>query len=178
MSPNFSRSRRLCPQYRLQLGVQAAPTASKFAKSKEFCKKGVRAVMRYRLLQFDGSVKRRQRHRAISATCFDVKLRAHRTCTKAGHRSFSVVTSSTTSNTIIAVREVCDRKIPRRISFAASSPCSFTGRDEDYSGTRLLRTIPLSHSQRLQQSSLARLTDARLGPDLFHQHVRGLRDMV
>jgi uncharacterized radical SAM superfamily Fe-S cluster-containing enzyme len=126
--------------------VQAATNGIEFAKSKEFCRKAAEAGLRYVYLQFDGIGNAANSHRQVG-NLFDVKLKAidnlHEACVE-------IVLVTTLVNTVNndevgpVVRFALDN--PRKISFIAFQPVSFTGRDEDITDDRRLRQrYTLSH---------------------------------
>lgn len=138
MSPYFLDAIR----YSRKLGynsVQAATNGIEFAKSKEFCRKAAEAGLRYAYLQFDGIGNEANSHRQIG-NLFDVKLRAINNMHEAGIEIVLVVTlvNGVTNNEVgPVIRFAMDN--PKKISFIAFQPVSFTGRDEDITDERRLR---------------------------------------
>ncbi len=145
ISPHFIRAIR----YARELGfnsVQAATNGIEFAKSKEFCKQAAEAGLRYAYLQFDGIGNDANGHRHIG-NLFDVKLRAINNMHEAGVEIILVITLvNGVNNDQVGpiIRFACDN--PKKISFIAFQPVSFTGRDEDVTPERRLRQrYTLSH---------------------------------
>jgi 7,8-dihydro-6-hydroxymethylpterin dimethyltransferase len=126
--------------------VQAATNGIEFAKSKEFCRKAAEAGLRYVYLQFDGIGNSANSHRQVG-NLFDVKLKAIDNLHEAGVEIVLVTTLvNTVNNDEVGpvVRFALDN--PRKISFIAFQPVSFTGRDEDITDDRRLRQrYTLSH---------------------------------
>jgi 7,8-dihydro-6-hydroxymethylpterin dimethyltransferase len=126
--------------------VQAATNGIEFAKSKEFCRKAAEAGLRYVYLQFDGIGNAANSHRQVG-NLFDVKLKAIDNLHEAGVEIVLVTTLvNTVNNDEVGpvVRFALDN--PRKISFIAFQPVSFTGRDEDITDDRRLRQrYTLSH---------------------------------
>ncbi len=119
--------------------VQAATNGIEFAKSKEFCRKAAEAGLRYVYLQFDGIGNAANSHRQVG-NLFDVKLRAIDNLHEAGVEIVLVTTLvNTVNNNEVGpvVRFALDN--PKKISFIAFQPVSFTGRDEDITEDRRLR---------------------------------------
>ncbi len=110
--------------------VQAATNGIEFAKSKEFCKEAAEAGLRFVYLQFDGIGNDANSHRQIG-NLFDVKLRAINNLHEAG---VDIILVTTLVNGInndqvgSIIRFALDN--PKKISFIAFQPVSFTGRDE------------------------------------------------
>ncbi|MBO0860630.1 MAG: radical SAM protein [Chloracidobacterium sp.] len=126
--------------------VQAATNGIEFAKSKEFCRKAAEAGLRYVYLQFDGIGNAANSHRQVG-NLFDVKLKAIDNLHDAGVEIVLVTTLvNTVNNDEVGpvVRFALDN--PKKISFIAFQPVSFTGRDEDITDDRRLRQrYTLSH---------------------------------
>ena len=145
MHPNFVDAVR----YARQLGynsVQAATNGIEFAKSKEFCRKAFESGLRYAYLQFDGIGNDANSHRQIG-NLFDVKLRAIENMHEAGIEIILVVTiiNSVNNDQVGAIVKFAMDN-PKKISFVAFQPVSFTGRDEEITPERRLRQrYTLSH---------------------------------
>ncbi len=126
--------------------VQAATNGIEFAKSKEFCRKAAEAGLRYVYLQFDGIGNAANSHRQVG-NLFDVKLKAIDNLHEAGVEIVLVTTLvNTVNNDEVGpvIRFALDN--PKKISFIAFQPVSFTGRDEDITDERRLRQrYTLSH---------------------------------
>ncbi len=134
--------------------VQAATNGIEFAKSKEFCREAAEAGLRFVYLQFDGIGNDANSHRQIG-NLFDVKLRAINNLHEAGVDIILVTTLVNGINndqvgTIISFA----LENPKKISFIAFQPVSFTGRDE-----------LITEQRRLQQ----RYTLAHLAHDVHDQ---------
>src|SRR5881392_740516 len=126
--------------------VQAATNGIEFAKSKEFSRKAFEAGMRYAYLQFDGIGNDANSHRQIG-NLFDVKLRAINNLHEAG---VDIILVTTLVNGInndqvgTIIRFALEN--PKKISFIAFQPVSFTGRDELITEQRRLQQrYTLSH---------------------------------
>jgi 7,8-dihydro-6-hydroxymethylpterin dimethyltransferase len=110
--------------------VQAATNGIEFAKSKEFCREAAEAGLRFVYLQFDGIGNDANSHRQIG-NLFDVKLRAINNLHEAG---VDIILVTTLVNHInndqvgSIIRFALEN--PKKISFIAFQPVSFTGRDE------------------------------------------------
>ncbi len=136
-------------RYSRKLGynsVQAATNGIEFAKSKDFCRKAFAAGLRYAYLQFDGIGNDANSHRQIG-NLFDVKLRAIENMHEAGIEIILVVTivNSVNNDQVGAIVKFAMEN-PKKISFVAFQPVSFTGRDEDITPERRLRQrYTLSH---------------------------------
>src|SRR5438309_1502234 len=145
MSPYFVDAIR----YARQLGynsVQAATNGIEFAKNKEFCRRAFEAGLRYAYLQFDGIGNDANSHRQVG-NLFDVKLRAIENMHEAGIEIILVVTivNNVNNDQVGAVVKFAMEN-PKKISFVAFQPVSFTGRDEDITPERRLRQrYTLSH---------------------------------
>ncbi|HZN10195.1 MAG TPA: radical SAM protein [Blastocatellia bacterium] len=119
--------------------VQAATNGIEFAKSKDFCRRAAEAGLRYAYLQFDGIGNEANSHRQVG-NLFDVKLRAINNMHEAG---IEIVLVTTLVNTVNndevgpVIRFAMDN--PKKISFIAFQPVSFTGRDEEITEERRLR---------------------------------------
>ncbi|HXW99705.1 MAG TPA: radical SAM protein, partial [Candidatus Acidoferrales bacterium] len=119
--------------------VQAATNGIEFAKSKEFSRKAFEAGMRYAYLQFDGIGNDANSHRQVG-NLFDVKLRAIENMHEAGIEIILVVTIvNNVNNDQVGSIVKFAMENPRKISFVAFQPVSFTGRDEDITPERRLR---------------------------------------
>src|SRR5207302_10706004 len=117
-----------------------------FAKSKEFSRKAFEAGLRYAYLQFDGIGNDANSHRQVG-NLFDIKLRAIENMHEAGIEIILVVTivNSVNNDQVGAIVKFAMEN-PRKISFVAFQPVSFTGRDEDITPDRRLRQrYSLSH---------------------------------
>jgi uncharacterized radical SAM superfamily Fe-S cluster-containing enzyme len=138
MSPYFIDAIR----YSRKLGynsVQAATNGIEFAKSKEFCARAFAAGLRYAYLQFDGVGNDANNHRQVG-NLFDVKLRAIENMHEAGIEIILVVTIvNNVNNDQVGPIVNFARQNPKKISFVAFQPVSFTGRDEDITPQRRLR---------------------------------------
>jgi len=136
-------------RYARKLGynsVQAATNGIEFAKSKDFSKKVFEAGLRYAYLQFDGIGNDANSHRQVG-NLFDVKLRAIENMHEAGIEIILVVTIvNSVNNDQVGTIVKFAMENPRKISFVAFQPVSFTGRDEDITPERRLRQrYTLSH---------------------------------
>ena len=136
--------------------VQAATNGIEFAKSKDFCKKAFEAGLRYAYLQFDGIGNDANSHRQVG-NLFDVKLRAIENMHAAGIEIILVVTivNSVNNDQVGSIVKFAMEN-PKKISFVAFQPVSFTGRDEDITPERRLR-------QRYTLSHLANDVSAQVG---------------
>src|SRR5881398_1270310 len=126
--------------------VQAATNGIEFAKSKEFCRQAAEAGLRFVYLQFDGIGNDANSHRQIG-NLFDVKLRAINNLHEAG---VDIILVTTLVNGInndqvgSIIRFALEN--PKKISFIAFQPVSFTGRDEHITEQRRLQQrYTLSH---------------------------------
>ncbi|MFV0389287.1 MAG: radical SAM protein [Pyrinomonadaceae bacterium] len=126
--------------------VQAATNGIEFAKSKEFCREAADAGLRFVYLQFDGIGNDANSHRQVG-NLFDVKLRAINNLHEAG---VDIILVTTLVNGInndqvgSIIRFALDN--PKKISFIAFQPVSFTGRDEHITEKRRLQQrYTLSH---------------------------------
>ena len=145
LSPHFLDSIR----YARKVGynsVQAATNGIEFAKSKEFCREAAEAGLRFVYLQFDGIGNDANSHRQVG-NLFDVKLRAINNLHEAG---VDIVLVTTLVNGInndqvgTIIRFALEN--PKKISFIAFQPVSFTGRDEQITEKRRLQQrYTLSH---------------------------------
>jgi 7,8-dihydro-6-hydroxymethylpterin dimethyltransferase len=145
LSPHFLEAVR----YARKVGynsVQAATNGIEFAKSKEFCRQAAEAGLRFVYLQFDGIGNDANSHRQIG-NLFDVKLRAINNLHEAG---VDIILVTTLVNGInndqvgSIIRFALDN--PKKISFIAFQPVSFTGRDEHITEQRRLQQrYTLSH---------------------------------
>ncbi|MFN2502177.1 MAG: radical SAM protein, partial [Pyrinomonadaceae bacterium] len=153
LSPHFLDAVR----YARKVGynsVQAATNGIEFAKSKEFCREAAEAGLRFVYLQFDGIGNDANSHRQIG-NLFDVKLRAINNLHEAG---VDIILVTTLVNGInndqvgTIIRFALEN--PKKISFIAFQPVSFTGRDE-----------LITEQRRLQQ----RYTLAHLAHDVHDQ---------
>jgi len=138
LSPHFIESIR----YARKVGynsVQAATNGIEFAKSKEFCRQAAEAGLRFVYLQFDGIGNDANSHRQIG-NLFDVKLRAINNLHEAG---VDIILVTTLVNGInndqvgSIIRFALEN--PKKISFIAFQPVSFTGRDEHITEQRRLQ---------------------------------------
>lgn len=138
LSPHFLEAVR----YARKVGynsVQAATNGIEFAKSKEFCKEAAEAGLRFVYLQFDGIGNDANSHRQIG-NLFDVKLRAINNLHEAG---VDIILVTTLVNHInndqvgSIIRFALEN--PKKISFIAFQPVSFTGRDEHITEQRRLQ---------------------------------------
>ena len=145
LSPHFIEAVR----YARKVGynsVQAATNGIEFAKSKEFCREAADAGLRFVYLQFDGIGNDANSHRQIG-NLFDVKLRAINNLHEAG---VDIILVTTLVNGInndqvgSIIRFALEN--PKKISFIAFQPVSFTGRDEHITEQRRLQQrYTLSH---------------------------------
>jgi uncharacterized radical SAM superfamily Fe-S cluster-containing enzyme len=155
LSPHFLEA----VAYARQVGynsVQAATNGIEFAKSPEFCKKAAQAGLRYAYLQFDGIGNAANSHRKVG-NLFDVKLRAIENLYSAGVEIVPVTTIVNGINNEQVGRIVqfaLDN--PRKMSFLAFQPVSFTGRDEQITDER-------RQAQRYTLSHLAHDVKAQTG---------------
>ncbi len=136
--------------------VQAATNGIEFAKSKEYCKEAFEAGLRYAYLQFDGIGNDANSHRQVG-NLFDVKLRAIENMHAAGIEIILVTTIVNNLNNDqvgAIVKFAMDN--PKKISFVAFQPVSFTGRDEEITPERRLK-------QRYTLSHLAQDVSAQVG---------------
>jgi uncharacterized radical SAM superfamily Fe-S cluster-containing enzyme len=126
--------------------VQAATNGIEFAKSPEFCRQAAEAGLRYVYLQFDGIGNAANEHRRVG-NLFDVKLQAINNLHKAGVEIILVTTLVNGINNEQVgriIQFVLDN--PKKISFIAFQPVSFTGRDEEISDERrMAQRYTLSH---------------------------------
>lgn len=138
LSPHFIEA----VKYARKVGynsVQAATNGIEFAKSKEFCKEAAEAGLRFVYLQFDGIGNDANSHRQIG-NLFDVKLRAINNLHEAG---VDIILVTTLVNNInndqvgSIIRFAMEN--PKKISFIAFQPVSFTGRDEHITEQRRLQ---------------------------------------
>jgi uncharacterized radical SAM superfamily Fe-S cluster-containing enzyme len=138
LSPHFLEAIR----YARKVGynsVQAATNGIEFAKSKEFCREAAEAGLRFVYLQFDGIGNDANSHRQIG-NLFDVKLRAINNLHEAG---VDIILVTTLVNGInndqvgSIIRFALEN--PKKISFIAFQPVSFTGRDEHITEQRRLQ---------------------------------------
>ena len=170
-------------RYARKLGynsVQAATNGIEFAKSKDFCKKAFEAGLRYAYLQFDGIGNDANSHRQVG-NLFDVKLRAIENMHEAGIEIILVVTIvNNVNNDQVGSIVKFAMENPKKISFVAFQPVSFTGRDEDITPERRLAAAlyALASGQRRQQAGGQSGADARLVPDLSHQRLLGFCRLV
>ncbi|MBL8180303.1 MAG: radical SAM protein [Blastocatellia bacterium] len=110
--------------------VQAATNGIEFAKSKEFCREAAEAGLRFVYLQFDGIGNDANSHRQIG-NLFDVKLRAINNLHEAGVDIILVTTlvNGINNDQVGSIIRFAMEN-PKKISFIAFQPVSFTGRDE------------------------------------------------
>src|SRR2546428_6866006 len=179
MSPHFFDA----VAYARKIGynsVQAATNGIEFAKSKEFCKKAFEAGMRYAYLQFDGIGNDANSHRQVG-NLFDVKLRAIENMHEAGIEIILVVTivNNVNNDQVGAVVKFAMDN-PKKISFVAFQPVSFTGRDEDITPERRLRQrYTLSHLAKDVSSQVGKVEPTRdWFPISFISTFAGFSDMV
>ncbi len=126
--------------------VQAATNGIEFAKSKEFCREAAEAGLRFVYLQFDGIGNDANSHRQIG-NLFDVKLRAINNLHEAGVDIILVTTLvNGVNNDQVGTIIRFALENPKKISFIAFQPVSFTGRDEHITEQRRLQQrYTLSH---------------------------------
>src|SRR6202158_2149743 len=136
--------------------VQAATNGIEFAKSKEYCKQAFEAGLRYAYLQFDGIGNDANSHRQVG-NLFDVKLRAIDNMHAAGIEIILVTTIvNNLNNDQVGAIVKFAMENPKKISFVAFQPVSFTGRDEEITPERRLK-------QRYTLSHLAQDVSAPVG---------------
>ncbi len=145
LSPHFLEAIR----YARKVGynsVQAATNGIEFAKSKEFCREAAEAGLRFVYLQFDGIGNDANSHRQIG-NLFDVKLRAINNLHEAGVDIILVTTLvNGVNNDQVGTIIRFALENPKKISFIAFQPVSFTGRDEHITEQRRLQQrYTLSH---------------------------------
>ncbi|HQU84325.1 MAG TPA: radical SAM protein [Pyrinomonadaceae bacterium] len=145
LSPHFLEAVR----YARKVGynsVQAATNGIEFAKSKEFCRQAAEAGLRFVYLQFDGIGNDANSHRQIG-NLFDVKLRAINNLHEAGVDIILVTTLvNGVNNDQVGTIVRFAIENPKKISFIAFQPVSFTGRDEHITEQRRLQQrYTLSH---------------------------------
>jgi uncharacterized radical SAM superfamily Fe-S cluster-containing enzyme len=145
LSPHFLEAIR----YARKVGynsVQAATNGIEFAKSKEFCREAAEAGLRFVYLQFDGIGNDANSHRQIG-NLFDVKLRAINNLHEAGVDIILVTTLvNGVNNDQVGTIVRFALENPKKISFIAFQPVSFTGRDEHITEQRRLQQrYTLSH---------------------------------
>ncbi len=136
--------------------VQAATNGIEFAKSKEYCKQAFEAGLRYAYLQFDGIGNDANSHRQVG-NLFDVKLRAIDNMHAAGIEIILVTTIvNNLNNDQVGAIVKFAMENPKKISFVAFQPVSFTGRDEEITPERRMK-------QRYTLSHLAQDVSAQVG---------------
>src|SRR5437763_2871046 len=136
--------------------VQAATNGIEFAKSFEFAQQAFDAGLRYAYLQFDGIGNDANSHRQVG-NLFDVKLRAIENMHAAGIEIILVVTIvNNVNNDQVGSIVKFAMENPKKISFVAFQPVSFTGRDEDITPER-------RHRQRYTLSHLATDVSKQVG---------------
>ena len=136
--------------------VQAATNGIEFAKSKEYCKQAFEAGLRYAYLQFDGIGNDANSHRQVG-NLFDVKLRAIENMHAAGIEIILVTTIvNNLNNDQVGAIVKFAMENPKKISFVAFQPVSFTGRDEEITPERRMK-------QRYTLSHLAKDVSAQVG---------------
>ncbi len=145
LSPHFLEA----VKYSRKVGynsVQAATNGIEFAKSKEFCRQAAEAGLRFVYLQFDGIGNDANSHRQIG-NLFDVKLRAINNLHEAGVDIILVTTLvNGVNNDQVGTIIRFALENPKKISFIAFQPVSFTGRDEHITEQRRLQQrYTLSH---------------------------------
>jgi uncharacterized radical SAM superfamily Fe-S cluster-containing enzyme len=138
LSPHFLEAIR----YARKVGynsVQAATNGIEFAKSKEFCREAAEAGLRFVYLQFDGIGNDANSHRQIG-NLFDVKLRAINNLHEAGVDIILVTTlvNGINNDQVGSIIRFAMEN-PKKISFIAFQPVSFTGRDEQITEQRRLQ---------------------------------------
>jgi uncharacterized radical SAM superfamily Fe-S cluster-containing enzyme len=138
LSPHFLEAVR----YARKVGynsVQAATNGIEFAKSKEFCREAAEAGLRFVYLQFDGIGNDANSHRQIG-NLFDVKLRAINNLHEAGVDIILVTTlvNGINNDQVGSIIRFAMEN-PKKISFIAFQPVSFTGRDEQITEQRRLQ---------------------------------------
>jgi len=145
MSPYFMDAIRYCRKLGFN-SVQAATNGIEFAKSKEFCRRAFEAGLRYAYLQFDGIGNDANSHRQVG-NLFDVKIQAIENMHAAGIEIILVTTLvNGVNNDQVGPIINFARENPKKISFIAFQPVSFTGRDEEITPERRLRQrYTLSH---------------------------------
>ena len=142
--------------------VQAATNGIEFAKRPDFCKEAAEAGLRYAYLQFDGIGNDANSHRQVG-NLFDVKLRAIENMHEAGIEIILVVTivNNVNNDQVGAVVKFAMEN-PKKISFVAFQPVSFTGRDEDITPERRLRQrYTLSHLAKDVSNQVGRVEPTR-----------------
>ena len=136
--------------------VQAATNGIEFAKSKDYCKQAFEAGLRYAYLQFDGIGNDANSHRQVG-NLFDVKLRAIENMHAAGIEIILVTTIvNNLNNDQVGTIVKFAMENPKKISFVAFQPVSFTGRDEEITTERRLK-------QRYTLSHLAQDVSSQVG---------------
>jgi 7,8-dihydro-6-hydroxymethylpterin dimethyltransferase len=136
--------------------VQAATNGIKFAQSAEFASEAALAGLRYAYLQFDGVGNAANAHRGVG-NLFDVKLRAIENLHNAGVNVVPVITIVNGLNNQQVGRMIeLALDNPKKISFLAFQPVSFTGRDEAITDER-------RQAQRYTLSHLARDVKGQTG---------------
>ena len=156
--------------------VQAATNGIEFAKSKEYCKQAFEAGLRYVYLQFDGIGNDANSHRQVG-NLFDVKLRAIENMHAAGIEIILVTTIvNNLNNDQVGAIVKFAMENPKKISFVAFQPVSFTGRDEEITPERRMKQrYTLSHLAQDVSAQVGKSrADARLVPDFDDQHVLGI----
>ena len=142
--------------------VQAATNGIEFAKSKEYCKQAFEAGLRYVYLQFDGIGNDANSHRQVG-NLFDVKLRAIENIHAAGIEIILVTTIVNNLNNDqvgAIVKFAMDN--PKKISFVAFQPVSFTGRDEEITPERRMKErYTLSHLAKDVSSQIGKIEPTR-----------------
>jgi len=155
--------------------VQAATNGIEFAKSFEYCKQAAEAGLRYAYLQFDGIGNAANEHRKVG-NLFDVKLKAIENLHNAGVEIVPVTTIVNGINNEQVGRIVqfaLDN--PKKTSFLAFQPVSFTGRDEAVSDERrMAQRYTLSHLAHDVKDQTGLGVPARDWFDFVYEHVFGL----
>jgi uncharacterized radical SAM superfamily Fe-S cluster-containing enzyme len=132
LSPHFIRAVRYCKELGFN-STQVATNGIEFARQPELCREAAEAGLRYAYLQFDGVGNDANAHRHVT-NLFDVKLQAIENLHAAG---VDIVLVSTIINGVnnAQVAEIVNFALdnPRKLSFVAFQPISFTGRDEEIS---------------------------------------------
>ena len=135
LSPHFLKAVAYCKEVGYN-SVQAATNGIEFAKSPEFAQTAADAGLRFVYLQFDGIGNAANSHRHVG-NLFDVKLQAIENLHRAG---VDIVLVSTIINGVNneQVGRIVEFALdnPKKLSFIAFQPVSFTGRDEEISDQR------------------------------------------
>src|SRR5712672_2556393 len=142
--------------------VQAATNGIEFAKSKDYCKQAFEAGLRYVYLQFDGIGNDANSHRQVG-NLFDVKLRAIENIHSAGIEIILVTTIvNDLNNDQVGAIVKFAMENPKKISFVAFQPVSFTGRDEEITTERRMKQrYTLSHLAKDVSSQIGKIEPTR-----------------